>query len=116
MKKVERFTPAIAPPSRACGICRNRMNQMCVEVCAPDGKYEHFDPNMRRTLDMLPVLTIEEYRELNGKMKGEWLFILMQKLMEAQNGKELRSYPYRTRSRRLLTDVHKQNLLPDIEE
>ena len=48
-----------------------------------DESYRHFEPNMKMDADLFPKLSIEEYRELNGKMKGEWLFVQQTKLMEA---------------------------------
>ena len=101
----------IMPPSRACGICRNRMNEVCIEKCAPAGEYCEFDPNMNTPLNMLPDLSIDEYRELNGKMKGEWLFIQLKKIVEAHNGDEIRSYLNRARSRRTFEGIRDQGLL-----
>lgn len=77
------------PPSRACSICRLRLSEDCVTSCAPEGKYKLFEPDMRRRLIDLPKLTFEEYQALPGPMKGNWLFIVETKIMEALNGEEV---------------------------
>lgn len=96
------------PPSRACGICRNRMNEVCLEECAPDGDYEHFDPNMNRPTETFPNLSLEEYRHLTGKMKGEWLFIQQTKILEAINGEP--RHTYYPRSRRIPKNFRRQDV------
>jgi len=58
-------------PSSASGICRNRLNEVCVEECAPSRKYKYFNPNMDISIHDMPSLNSDEYRELPGYMKGE---------------------------------------------
>ena len=103
--------PIDMPPSRACSICRNRMNDICLDNCAPRETYQYFEPNMEMDADLFPKLSIEEYRELNGKMKGEWLFVQQTKLMEVQNGTDGR-YFNSARSRRVSKALQEQNI-PD---
>jgi hypothetical protein len=99
-RKVERIPKLNLPPSRACGICRNRMNQSCVEECAPEGDYRYFEPDLDRPIDTLPKLTFQEYLELPGSMKGKWLFVQLTKLQEALDGTTIELGPavYRHRS------------------
>ena len=110
-RKERQFIPLDMPPSRVCSICKNRMNDICLNNCVPDETYKHFDPNMEMDADQYPKLSIEEYRELNGKMKGEWLFVQQTKLMEVQNGTNGRNFNS-ARSRRVSKALQEQNL-PD---
>ena len=110
-RKERQFIPLDMPPSRACSICKNRMNDICLDDCAPNESYRYFEPNMKMDADLFPKLSIEEYRELNGKMKGEWLFVQQTKLMEVQNGTNGR-YFNSARSRRVSKALQEQNL-PD---
>jgi hypothetical protein len=112
----EGFTPIPVPPSRACGICRNRMNQVCLEVCAPKESYEYFDPDSNRPLGNMPKLTFNEYLELPGSMKGKWLFVQQTKIQEAFNGDEIRGNIYGARSGRLSKNEQVKGLLPDTTE
>ena len=107
-RKERQFIPIDMPPSMACSICRNKMNDICLSICAPAEDYKSFDPDMDIDPDLLPNLTIEEYRELSGKMKGEWLFVQQRKLLEAVNGQE--RYFNRTRGRRIPKAFQKQDL------
>lgn len=75
------------PPSRACSICRNRMGELCMEECAPKKDYVHFNPDMRLGLDRLPILSMDEYDQLTGQMKGRWMFFLITKIIDHLNGK-----------------------------
>lgn len=110
------------PPSRACGICRNRMNEVCLENCAPEKKYGSFEPDMTRPLDKLPTLTFKEYLELPGAMKGRWLFIQQTKLIEFMKGEDNgripppRPYSNHTRSRGVSSNLQEQDLLPGGEK
>jgi len=87
------------------------MNDICLDDCAPNESYEYFEPNMEMDADLFPKLSIEEYRELNGKMKGEWLFVQQSKLMEVSNGTNGR-YFNSARSCRVSKALQEQNL-PD---
>ena len=104
----------IMPPSRACGICRNRMNELCIEECALKKDYRFFDPNMEMPLELFPDLTMEEYRQLNGRMKGEWIFVELKKMTEVQNG--TRTTSYSRRSCRIPQNLEGEGLLPDQAE
>ena len=85
------------------------MNDVCVEDCAPSESYKYFDPDMEMDANLHHKLSIEEYRELNGKMKGEWLFVQQTKLMEVQNGTN-GIYFNSARSRRVSKALQEQNL------
>lgn len=80
------------PPSRVCSICLNRMNEVCLEGCASENKYKEFDPDMGRSLDMLPTLSFREYMELPGTMKGKWLFVVQTKIIQNIKGEENEYY------------------------
>lgn len=100
------------PPSRVCEICKLRMSQPCVEKCAPSKNYVYFDPNMDKPIELFPRLTMKEYRDLNGRMKGEWLFVIYTRILEELNGQNYDNPP----SRRILTNIKVKNLLPGAEK
>lgn len=103
-------------------MCRNRMNEVCLENCAPEKKYGSFEPDMTRPLEKMPTLTFNEYIELPGVMKGKWLFIQQTKLIEFMKGEDNgriftpRPYPHRAGSRGVPSNFEEQNLLPCGEE
>ena len=103
------------PPSRICGVCRNRMNEVCVEECALCKDYKHFDPDFSRPFESIPKITIEEYRELNGRAKGEWMFYRLEKLIAFMGGEDGRDTHYPA-SRRLPKDFKEQGLLVGADE
>ena len=112
-KKVREREEIVMPPSRACGVCRNRMNDVCLNECAPVADFKDFDPDMRRVLVTFPKLTYQEYLELPASMKGKWLFVMQTKLVEAINGDDnLRPLTYRQRSCRIPTHQQEPGLLP----
>ena len=76
--------------------------------CAPEGKYKFFDIAIIKHLNQFPKLTLSEYRELPGRMKGEWLFIQQIKFLEVLNGDERHiNYP---RSRRIPKNFRRQDV------
>jgi len=84
------------------------MNDVCLEECASEGEFKHFEPNMNRPSETLPTLSLEEYRQLTGKMKGEWLFIQQKKILEAINGEP--RHTYYPRSRRIPKNFRRQDV------
>ena len=106
------------PPSRACGICRNRLSEVCVEVCTPAGDYKDFDPDMGRQLDTFPKLTYAEYMELCGSMKGKWLYVMQTKIMDALNGedREPRPFVYRAGGSKVPRSIKSSGVLYDSEK
>ncbi|KKQ63512.1 MAG: hypothetical protein US85_C0016G0008 [Candidatus Shapirobacteria bacterium GW2011_GWF1_38_23] len=94
------------------------MNEVCLENCAIKKNYHDFEPDMTRPLEKLPTLTLTEYMELTGPMKGKWLFIQQTKLIEFLKGEDNghlsppRPYSNHTRSRRVPSYFKEQDLLP----
>lgn len=91
----------VLPPSRACGVCRNRMNEICIEGCAPSGDFKDFEPDLSIPLENLPNLSLEEFRELPGQMRADWVFTEHQAIRRQLNGDELGPFIYRKRSVRV---------------
>ena len=56
----------------------------------------------------MPSLSLDEYRELPGCMKGEWLFIQQKKILEAINGEP--RHTYYPRSRRIPKNFRRQDV------
>lgn len=106
------------PPSRACGLCRNRMNEVCLNGCTTSKDFKQFDPDMRYPLRLLPALSFKEFMELPGSMKGKWLFIQQTKIVEVLNESEPEVRPSydRPRSCRLPSNFQVKAVLPGAEE
>ena len=87
LKRMEVKTKETALPfSAACRICRNSLLDVCVEDCAVYKDFKHFEPDMRLPVLNLPRFTMQEYQELPGVVKGEFLAFYLIKLMEVLNG------------------------------
>ena len=100
------------PPSRACSVCRNRMSETCVGQCAVRKDYSFFEPDMTFPFYLIPSLALEEYRELNGRAKGEWMFFLTTKLLEVLYATGDIDH---SSSRRLPANFQKQSVLLGIQ-
>ena len=59
---------------------------------------------------------MNEYRELNGRAKGEWMFYMMSKILAVMGGQEDGRYLNYPASRRLLANIQKQGLLAGADE
>jgi len=76
------------PPSRICQVCQNLMNDLCIKECASRGKLDFFLPDPKRPLSTLPRLTLEEFRQLSLRTRGEWIFFRMERIIEFLEGRE----------------------------
>ena len=101
------------PPSRACGVCRNRLNEVCVEDCSMTKDYRYFDPDMEFPADLIPTLTFKEYQALTGSMKGKWLFYQQSKIWEVLSGRHDFD---NTRGRRIPKNIKGKDLLSGAEK
>jgi hypothetical protein len=55
------FIPIAMPPFATCRICRNSMSQCCMEVCAGQKDYSHFEPRKDLNLSKMPQFPYEEF-------------------------------------------------------
>jgi len=104
------------PPSRACRICINRMSDVCLERCAPAGKFKDFRPDLTIPLEDMPKLTLEEFRALPGQMRADWIFAEHQAIRSKLDGSENRPIIYRKRSSRIFENLQKSTLPDDPEK
>lgn len=77
------------------------MGELCIESCAPEMKLREFEPDMTRSIDLLPRLTFREFKELYGRAKGEWLFVQQTKILEVLNGEDTGGNTYYSRRSRI---------------
>ena len=115
MKKVERKEIHL-PPGRACQICRNRMGDVCLSICAPAGDYRYFEPKMDEPIFLFPNLSFVEYMELPGSMKGKWLFVQQTKILETlyeRESYEIGTYIDGNRGGTIFETVQIKSLLHD---
>ena len=116
MNERNAFSEIKLPPSRICEVCRNRMLDVCIEECAVNKSFVHLDPDPNRSLVTLPSLSLNEFRELNGKAKGEWIFYRQNKIISFLEGKDDGHYNDNSRGRRISKNLQEQDLLPCAEE
>lgn len=81
---MEKFTAIPIKFATACRVCKNRSSDFCVG----DFDLKHFDPDFKIPVFLLPRFSMEDYRELPGKVKGEFLAFYLIKLMEVLDGWE----------------------------
>ena len=92
MGKTERhigneFTELIMPPFSTCALCRQRMNEVCLEKCAPAKDYSHFELRQINLEDM-PALSPEEVNGMPPKVARIVLTVYVVKIVSALQGKE----------------------------
>jgi len=105
------------PPSRICGVCRNRMLDVCVGYCSVFKDYKYFVPDPNRPLETIPVITQLEFQELNGKAKGEWILYRQDKIIEEILGGSNERYSvYNPRGRRIPQNIKVEDLLSRTKE
>jgi hypothetical protein len=68
MGKTERqtgngFTELAMPPFSSCALCRQRMNEVCLEKCAPSKDYSEFELREGINLDLAPRFPMKEFVE-----------------------------------------------------
>ena len=51
------------PPFSTCAMCRQRMNEVCLEKCAPTQDYSEFELRESINLDLAPRFPMQEFVE-----------------------------------------------------
>lgn len=108
MKENELFLPRYS----TCRVCRNNLNQVCIEVCVPEDRYTHFEPKSGLTLGDLPPFPRKEFQNgMPSKVRQAVVGLYMEKMVDKLQGRENeRPDFYNSTGRRVPTDVQKQDI------
>jgi hypothetical protein len=110
--KVEREnTEVIFPPTWCSPICKNSMNDVCIEDCALERKAAWFDMKPGLTLEDLPRFPLNDVDEMTKEEKFMSVVVYLSKVVEHLKGVDNGQDIYSSRSRRILEDVEKQGVL-----
>ena len=125
MSVPEKFRPMSLPPD-ACRGCKNRLTDICVEECSPQGRFERFEAKGVSIYHLPDLPSFDELDGVSGKIKYELVRLqltvlknAMYKILE-QTGvdpDERRIAPiiYRPRSGQVFENQQGENVLPGPE-
>ena len=107
------------PPYSTCQLCRNRMNDMCFELCTPAGDYSSFELLKGVNLEEMPRFPLEDF--VNGmpaKVRGIVVAVYLSKIVDQLQGRveHERHNIHRPRGRRVPQNIQIQDILPCIQE
>ena len=121
MKTMERDVQVLPPPWCS-SICKNSMNDFCVEGCAIRRDTSHFEPADGVTLNDLPKFPLLEAKHMKPAEKFTAVAVYLSKLVEHAKGEDyelpapIRPHPYHSRTSRVSEDQQKQVVLHGAEE
>ena len=108
--------PIVLPPPWCSDICRNSMNDVCVEECALKRDCSHFELREDVTLDDLPKYPLSQTNGMTRNEKFISLAVYVAKITEALKGDKNGTDHDYPPSRRILKAFQKQGVLPDPQE
>jgi hypothetical protein len=100
------------PPYSTCRLCRNSMNQACMEICAPKKDYSWFDLKPGINLEDLPRFPLKEFNEeMSSSVRQKVVAVYIAKIVDNLQGvRDERTNLYDPRSRRISKTLQKQGL------
>lgn len=106
------------PKYQICRVCRNNLNQGCVEQCMPKDDLSWFEFKSGTNLEDLPPLSMMEYsKEMSNNVKKVILGVYISKIVDHLQGRrDERHYIYRAPSSRVSADLKKQSLSNDTKK
>ena len=110
-KKVERKSIEVQMPPTWCSpICKNSMNDVCIEECAikRDASWFEIKPGLK--LQDLPPYPANDTEEMTKDEKFKSVVIYLSKVIEHLMGDDDGEDIYYPASRRILADLTKQNV------
>ena len=102
------------PPYNTCQLCRNRMNDSCMEVCTPAGDYSSFELRKGVNIEEMPRFPLEDF--MNGmpaKVRGIVVAVYLSKIVDQLQGRveHERHDIYRPRGSGVPENIQIQDLL-----
>jgi len=112
------------PPAWCGSICRNAMNEICIEQCAVDKDCSGFDLKPNLKLEDMPRFPLKVSADMTKEEKFTSVTIYLAKVVDhlkgVENGQPYhpvpRPNPYRSRSSQLPENLKGEDLLHDIAE
>ena len=107
----------VLPQAWCSRICRNSMNDLCLEECAVRRDTSHFLPAQGLTLDNLPRFPLLETRYMTREEKFTIVTVYLAKIVDRMKGADYeppaisRPHPYRPRRSRISPAIQIQDLL-----
>ncbi|MCP4425764.1 MAG: hypothetical protein GY803_14815 [Chloroflexi bacterium] len=87
--KVEKKVGYYLPPNWCSQICRNSMNEVCIEGCAPNRKTTQFELKKDVNLSMLPPFPFREWQEdMNPAERKTVAGLYLSKIVDRLQGRE----------------------------
>jgi len=91
--KEKEYEPVHLPPAWCGAICRNAMNEICVEDCAIKRDCSAFEPNPNLKLGDMP--RFPETRDMTREEKFTSVTVYLSKVVDHLQGVENEPFPYR---------------------
>lgn len=111
------------PPAWCSGICRNAMNEICIEVCALKRDCSGFEPKPNLRLDDLPRFPLQESLKMTKEEKFTSVAVYLSAVVDELKGVPIdepirirRPRPDRARCVDVLENIDVKDLLPDQKE
>jgi len=110
------------PPTWCSGICRNAMNEVCVEHCAIKRDCSAFDPKPDISLNDLPRFPLKETKDLSKEEKFTVVTVYLSAITDHLKGVEnepiriRRPHPHRERRVEIPENIEGKDLLLDPKE
>jgi hypothetical protein len=93
MKMERKYEKVVELPAKAaCRVCKYQISDICPD-CLSDN-LSKFDPK-NMAFYLLPLFTMDEYKELPNRIKGKLLAFYVIKIMEVLNGRDIDDPPSR---------------------
>ena len=111
-RKVERKSIEVQlPPTWCSGICKNSMNDVCIEECVLDRKAAWFELKPGITLEDLPKYPVNDANEMTKEEKFTSVVVYLSKVVDHLQGADDGKDVYLSRGRIVRNNFKKQDLL-----
>ena len=84
--KEKEYEPLNRPPAWCSAICRNVLNDVCVENCAVYKNCSHFELKKGITILDFPRVSIEDFKRMTRHEKATYLFVSMSAITDHLKG------------------------------
>src|SRR5687767_11713583 len=108
------------PPAWCSGICRNAMNEICIEACALKRDCSAFEPKPNLRLDDLPRFPLQESVSMTKEEKFTCVTVYLSAVVDELKGvpkdepiRIRRPHPNRERCSNILENIEVKDLSPD---
>ena len=111
-RKVERKSIEVQlPPTWCSGMCKNSMNDVCIEECVLDRKAARFELKPGMTLEDLPKYPVNDANDMTKEEKFTSVVVYLSKVVDHLQGADGRKDIYPSRRRIVPKNIKKQGSL-----